>query len=258
MYGWWMGQGRMARAQLQQLASFATCNLLLCSAQAVEQTSQPTNQPGRPRVQDSPGAPAAGGALVFFLLLFLFSSLLGPPLIKRLMGWEICEWWQAGIIQDKRACDVLRFLSCPQLENRPARLGISHQRRPARYLTAAYAGTRSTQHRPRHRPHRNPEFQYPASPSRTSDPGGMTPAWARARRRITYAPVVMEVGLMPVLECHHGHGRARRPLCRSSLWPMVSSPLSGLLRPSLPCCCHAAAPSLLPVRPRPPVSCLRL
>lgn len=28
---------------------------------------------------------------------------------------------------------------------------------------------------------------------------------------------------MPVLECHHGHGRARRPLCRSSLWPLVSS-----------------------------------
>lgn len=39
---------------------------------------------------------------------------------------------------------------------------------------------------------------------------------------------------MPVLECHHGHGRARRPLCRSSLWSLVSSLWSP---PALRCRC---------------------
>lgn len=86
----------------------------------------------------------------------------------------------------------------------------------------------------------------------------MTPGWERPRRRITSA-VVMGVGLLPVLECHHGHGRARRPLCRSSLWPLVSS-LGGLVSSGLLALSMTGpAPSLLlPVRPRPTNSCLRL
>lgn len=46
---------------------------------------------------------------------------------------------------------------------------------------------------------------------------------------------------MPALECHHGHGRARRPLCRSSLWPSGLKPVV-LLRPAPP-----LASSLQPV-----------
>ena len=62
----------------------------------------------------------------------------------------------------------------------------------------------------------------------------------------------MGMGLLPVLECHHGHGRARCPLCLFSLWPRGLKP-SGPLRSAL----LVTPPKLLlPVRPRPPVSCL--
>lgn len=179
----WMGQGRMATGPS---CSSHLCDLQLCCfawppskkhqpASQTQQTSQISQGPRLAR------GPIWRNAFFFFFFLLLVFLLLFGPLVpsSRLMGrMEICEWWQAGIIQDKRACDVLRFFSCPQLENRPARLGISHQRRPARYLTAAMQAhaARSSQHaastRPRHRPHRNPpEFQYPASPSLASGPG---------------------------------------------------------------------------------------
>lgn len=143
-----MGQGRMATGPS---CSLHLCDLRLCCfAWPPSKKHQPANQPDRlsrpgrsARARDSPGTQTRGAPLFFFpalsflllVVLLLFGALVPS---SGLMGWmEICEWWQAGIIQDKRACDVLRFYSCPQLENRPACLGISHQRRPARYLTAA-------------------------------------------------------------------------------------------------------------------------
>lgn len=138
-----MGQGRMATGPS---CSLHLCDLQLCCfAWPPSKKHQPASQTQQTS-QISQGPRLARGPIwrnafffFFFFLLLVFLLLFGPLVpSSRLMGrMEICEWWQAGIIQDKRACDVLRFFSCPQLENRPARLGISHQRRPARYLTAA-------------------------------------------------------------------------------------------------------------------------
>lgn len=161
---------------------------------------------------------------------------------------EINEWWQAGIIQDKRACDVLWFSFSPPTRESPGPPGHQPSARPARYLTAAMQGSSprsTTQHRPRHRPHRtqNSNIQ---PPSLINDPGGMTPAQASLRRRITSA-VAMGVGLLPVLECHHGHGRARRRPLLFDLWPLACSAAHSI---------YPATSSLLPVWPRPPDLCL--
>lgn len=74
----------------------ATCNLLLCHAQATDQTrpSQTASQPGPRTCQ----GPLDGGVRLFFFSSVLSSS---RPLNRLLMGWKSARWWQAGIIQDK-------------------------------------------------------------------------------------------------------------------------------------------------------------
>lgn len=96
-------------------AALHLCDLQLAALPCPGQREdQPANQPAGPaKTQDSPGAPA-GGAPFFFFSSFHFPSLFPSRSPHQgLMGWEICERWQAGIIQDKRACDVLRFSLVP-------------------------------------------------------------------------------------------------------------------------------------------------
>lgn len=188
--------------------------------------SRPASQPASQQASQGQGlarGPSWRGAFFFSFLL--------PS--SRLMGWKSVSGGRQG--SSKTGGPVMCCGSlCSQLENRPARLGISHQRRPARYLTAAMQAhaARSTDLVTRPTAPGIPISSLSISHQR-NHPRGMTPAWAGPPRRITRA-VATAVGFAA------GIGMSSRPRpCPPPSLPSLASGLwslaSGLLPVRLSC-----------------------
>lgn len=200
------GQGRVDgsgphghRAQLQLASLRLATFLLLCSAPGhrARRANQPDQLPGS---SSQPGPSTRQGSQLEGRLFFLASCLLlllGPLLIQGwLMGWKSVSGGGQGSSKTSGPVMCSGSLLSPTRES-PGPPGHQPSAAPcsvpdsccchASTRSGSTQQARSTQHRPRHWPHRTQNSNIQPLHLSTSDPGGMTPAWARPRRRITSA-----------------------------------------------------------------------